>query len=253
VSRYFIHLSYFGKNFNGWQVQKNSERTVQQCVQEALSTVFQEPIEVVGCGRTDAGVHAKSYYAHFDSAKDNLHIEKKKWLNKLNKVISPDIAFYDLRKVKEDASARFEAVSRSYQYFIHAYKDPFLTELSWQMGIELDIAAMNEAAQILFEYRDFTSFSKVNTQTHTNNCEIFQACWGKKDNRLVFHISANRFLRNMVRAIVGTLLQVGEKKISIKEFREIIESKNRSNAGKSVPAHGLYLTEIVYPGEIFCE
>ena len=251
MNRYFIELSYFGKKFNGWQIQKNAANTVQQVVQESLSTVLQEQIEVVGCGRTDTGVHAKNYIAHFDTGKENLHTETRKWLHKLNQVTGSDIAFYDIRKVKNEVSARFDALSRTYNYFIHRKKDPFLADYSWQCGIELDIKAMNEAAACLMNYQDFTSFSKVNTQTFTNNCVIYKANWTEENNKLVFTISADRFLRNMVRAIVGTLVEVGEHKITVDRFKEIIESKNRSNAGKSVPAHGLYLVEIKYPENIY--
>lgn len=251
MSRYFLHLAYFGKNFNGWQVQKNSETTVQQVIQDALSTIFQEEIEIVGCGRTDTGVHAKSYYAHFDSEKKDLHAEKDKWLNKLNKLCSADVAFYDLVVVRQESSARFDAVSRAYEYHINKIKDPFVQDLSWHYAVNLDVKAMNSAAKILFEYEDFSCFSKSNTQTHTNNCKIFRAEWERNSDKLVFHISANRFLRNMVRAIVGTLVMVGEGKIDENEFRKIIESKSRSKAGKSVPAEGLFLAEIVYPKEIF--
>lgn len=251
MNRYFLELSYFGKNFNGWQIQKNAVNTVQQVVEESLSTVLQEKIEVVGCGRTDAGVHAKNYIAHFDSEKDDLHLETRKWLHKLNQITGRDITFHNIKKVKKEASARFEAHSRTYHYFIHKHKDPFLYDYSWLCKVDLDIKLMNEAASYLLQYEDFTSFSKVNTQTFTNNCTIHKAFWKEENDKLIFTISANRFLRNMVRAIVGTLVAVGEKKISIEQFKEIIESKNRSNAGKSVPAHGLYLVEIIYPEDIY--
>jgi tRNA pseudouridine38-40 synthase len=253
VSRYFLHLAYFGKNYNGWQVQKNSVHTVQQAVEEALEMILRGKIEVTGCGRTDTGVHASSFFAHFDTEKEGLHTEKEKWLRKFNRVISPDIVFYDIRKVKEEANARFDALTRSYRYCIHTRKNPFLQDHSTEITVPLDLDAMNEAAQVLFDYEDFTSFSKVHTQTHTNNCKIYKAEWHVKNDRLLFEITANRFLRNMVRAIVGTLLMVGEKKIGVKEFREIIESKNRGNAGKSVPARGLYLTEVNYPNELFID
>ncbi len=251
MNRYFLELSYFGKNFNGWQIQKNAVNTVQQVVEESLSTVLQEKIEVVGCGRTDAGVHAKNYIAHFDSEKDDLHLETRKWLHKLNQITGRDIAFHSIKKVKNEASARFEAHSRTYHYFIHKLKDPFLCDYSWLCKVDLDVKLMNEAASCLLQYEDFTSFSKVNTQTFTNNCTIHKAFWKEENDKLIFTISANRFLRNMVRAIVGTLVAVGEKKITIDQFKEIIESKNRSNAGKSVPAHGLYLVEIIYPEDIY--
>lgn len=251
MNRYFLQLSYFGKNFNGWQAQKNIASTVQEIIEKNLSIVLQEQIEIVGCGRTDAGVHAKDYFAHFDSAKSDLAINKYLWLNKLNRICPADIAFHDLIKVQEDASARFQAISRTYEYHIHKKKNVFLTEQSWLCAVDFDVNKMNEAAAYLLEVTDFTSFSKVNTQTHTNNCTVTIANWKQEGNRLVFTIKANRFLRNMVRAVVGTLLDVGEGKTSIDEFKQIVQSKNRSSAGKSVPAHGLYLTHIEYPETIF--
>lgn len=251
VTRYFLKLSYFGKNYNGWQVQKNTSATVQEHIQNNLSTILQEKIEIVGCGRTDTGVHAKQYYAHFDSGKDDLQQNKQHWLFKLNKISAADIAFHDLQKVNNTASARFDAISRTYEYYIHQHKNAFLIDYSWLCGIDFNLEKMNEAAAYLLEVEDFTSFSKVNTQAHTNNCKLYMAYWKKENDKLIFTIKANRFLRNMVRAIVGTLLDVGEEKINLEEFKSIVQSKNRNKAGKSVPAHGLYLTEIEYPNTIF--
>ena len=232
-------------------MQKNTAATVQEHIQNNLSTILQEKIEIVGCGRTDTGVHAKQYYAHFDTEKSDLQQNKQHWLFKLNKISSPDIAFHDLQKVHESASARFDALSRTYEYHIHQQKNVFLVDYSWLCSIDFNLEKMNEAASYLLNVEDFTSFSKVNTQTHTNNCKVFIAVWKKENDKLIFTIKANRFLRNMVRAIVGTLLDVGEGKTNLEEFKNIVQSKNRNNAGKSVPAHGLYLTEIEYPTTIF--
>jgi tRNA pseudouridine38-40 synthase len=251
VNRYFLQLSYLGKNYNGWQVQKNIPQTVQGNVQTYLSTILQEKIEVVGCGRTDTGVHAKQYFAHFDSEKSDLVINKIHWLYKLNKISAFDIAFHDIISVNENVSARFDAIGRTYEYHILKVKNVFSADLAWLCSVPFDIVKMNEAAAYLLEVKDFTSFSKVNTQAHTNNCDVSIAEWRQENDTLIFTIKANRFLRNMVRATVGTLLNVGEGKTSIAEFKQIVESKNRSNAGMSVPAHGLYLTEIEYPKSIF--
>jgi tRNA pseudouridine38-40 synthase len=251
VSRYFLQLSYFGKHFNGWQVQQNTKATIQGVVQENLSILLRQTTEVVGCGRTDTGVHAKSYFAHFDSEVQDLAKEKKQWLYKLNKISPPDIAFHELVKVNETASARFDALTRTYEYHIHQQKNVFLNDFSWYTNLQLNIEKMNEAAHLLLQFDDFTSFSKLHTQNKTNICKIKHAKWEKQNDNLVFTITANRFLRNMVRSIVGTLIDVGTEKISISQFIEIIEAKNRNKAGMSVPAHGLFLTDIHYPSTIF--
>jgi len=252
MPRYFIQLSYQGTNFNGWQIQDNTPHTIQQVVQEKLSMILSETIDIVGCGRTDTGVHAKDYYAHFDSIKDDLHLENTNYVYKLNKVLPYDIAIKKIYSVHDDANARFDAEFRSYDYFLHTYKNPFLTASSLLYYGDLDFNAMNEAAVHLLTVTDFTSFSKVNTQTKTNNCNLTFAQWIKlNESEYVFKITANRFLQNMVRAIVGTLLDVGKGKINMNEFKLIIESKNRSQAGMSVSGHALYLTEIHYPKSIF--
>lgn len=252
MPRYFIQLAYNGTNYNGWQAQDNTTETVQQILQEKMTMIIGEPIEVVGCGRTDAGVHAKAYYAHFDSAKTDLHLPGTNYMYKLNKVLPFQIAVSNIRLVKEEASARFDAQRRTYDYLVHRSKDPFLFDRSLYVFGEIDFDAMNEAAACLLETEDFTSFSKVNTQTHTNNCKVTFARWLKQnENEYVFRITANRFLRNMVRAIVGTLLEVGKGKMSLEEFKTIIQNKNRSDAGMSVPGHALYLTHIQYPETIF--
>lgn len=246
MSRYFIQLSYFGKHYHGWQVQENESCTIQQCLQDKLGMLLQENIEITGCGRTDTGVHAEDYYAHFDSAKEDLSSDGK-WLYRFNKILPEDIAIKKILEVKPTAHARFDAISRTYEYRIHQIKNAFINDFSLYHYGNLNIEEMNRAANLLLEVEDFTSFSKVNTQVKNNNCKVTEAVWLKTTNdKLIFKISANRFLRNMVRAIVGTLLEVGSGKLSFEEFKKIIESKNRSNAGFSVAAHGLYLTQVEY-------
>ncbi len=240
--RYFIELSYKGTQYHGWQIQPDAI-SVQEEIQKALQTILQEEIVIVGAGRTDAGVHARQMFAHFDSKKplNDLHVYK------LNSVLPNDIVIYKLSQEAEDAHARFDAVSRSYEYHIWLGRDPFLLETSWQLyQQELDIDLMNEAAKVLLEYTDFECFSKVKTDVHTFDCTVTHAEWKKEGQYLVFHISANRFLRNMVRAIVGTLIEVGQGKKTVSDFRKVIESKKRSKAGLSVPAQGLFLTEVKY-------
>jgi tRNA pseudouridine38-40 synthase len=252
MPRYFIKLAYNGFAYHGWQIQDNTAATVQEVIQNKLSLLLGTPTEIVGCGRTDTGVHAKTYYAHFDNPNTDLVSLEKNLVFKLNKVLPDDISIDEITRVKDNASARFDATSRTYDYLIHRHKNPFLTNASLYLFGQLNIDLMNEAAQTLLLYEDFTSFSKVNTQTFTNNCEITSAKFIKlNENEYVFKITANRFLRNMVRAIVGTLLEVGKNKITVDEFKKIIESKNRSHAGMSAPAHALYLSEITYPSTIF--
>lgn len=248
-TRYFIQLSYKGTNYHGWQIQPNAV-TVQELLIKAFSTILQEQIEITGAGRTDTGVHAINYIAHFDSNHNELD-QNNDFLYKINSFLPKDIVIHWIKKVNHDAHARFDAIKRTYKYYIHQEKDPFLIDTSYFYKHKLDMDLMNEAAKILFEYTDFTSFSKLHTDVKTNNCKIIKAEWIKKDHKIIFTITADRFLRNMVRAIVGTLMDVGRKKISLKEFKAIIENKNRSDAGVSVPAHGLFLTEIVYPDSIF--
>jgi tRNA pseudouridine38-40 synthase len=243
-NRYFIQLSYNGKAYHGWQIQENAI-TVQEIVNKSLSTVFREDINVLGAGRTDTGVHAEFYMAHFDISTE---ISGKNLIfNRLNKLLPHDIAVQDIFSVAPDSNARFDAVSRTYEYRICKVKNPFLEDFCWQYKIHLDTGKMNHAASLLFEFNDFTSFSKLGTQVATNNCRIMEAKWLESSNNLIFRIKADRFLRNMVRAIVGTLIDVGLSKLNAEEFCRIIESKNRSMAGFSVPAQGLFLTHIEYP------
>jgi tRNA pseudouridine38-40 synthase len=235
-----------GTAYHGWQVQPNSS-TVQEQINQAISTVLGEDINVVGAGRTDTGVHAKQMFAHFDSS---MSFDGKDLIYKLNSFLKNDISVLRVFEVDDSAHSRFDAFSRKYEYLIHVNKNPFLINKSWYFHRKLDVDLMNEASKLLLNYTDFTSFSKLHTQTKTNNCSVKMAVWEKVNDTLVFSIEADRFLRNMVRAIVGTLVTVGEKKISIEEFVEIIESKNRSKAGASVPAHGLYLVSVKYPKTI---
>ncbi|MBI9035978.1 MAG: tRNA pseudouridine(38-40) synthase TruA [Bacteroidales bacterium] len=249
-NRYFIHLSYNGKNFHGWQIQNNAH-TVQAELNKAFSLILREEIYTLGCGRTDTGVHARNFYAHFDTTKELSIKDRQNLTHKLNRYLRDDLVIYSIIPVHADSNTRFDATARTYKYYINQIKDPFATELSYFLHGEFDIHAANEACKILFEYEDFTCFSKSGTQTKTNNCKIKFAQWEKQGDSLLFTIKADRFLRNMVRAIVGTMIDIAQHKITLKEFRKIIEQKNRSNAGYSVPGHALFLEKIDYPEEIF--
>ncbi len=242
--RYFIELSYNGTAYHGWQIQPNSI-TVQQILDKALSTLFRQEVASLGCGRTDTGVHAAQFFAHFDLDKGMTDMEAK--IRNLNALLPWDIAAKRFITVQQNSHARFDALSRSYQYHIHFNKSPFKHNLSWFLRDIPDVESMKKAALILTEYTDFSCFSKSNTQVYTNNCNIKKAHLEWDGDSLKFYITADRFLRNMVRAIVGTLMEVGKGRIKPEQIREIIESKSRSKAGTSVPACGLYLTEVVYP------
>jgi tRNA pseudouridine38-40 synthase len=244
--RYFIELAYDGTNYHGWQSQHNA-LSVQEVLNKSLSTVLREPIETLGCGRTDTGVHATQFFAHFDVFDSSWFIDHANILRSINSVLPTDIAVKRIIPVHADAHARFDATSRSYEYHIHFDKDPFKNGYSWQLRDVPDLKLMNEGAAIIMQYIDFSCFSKSNTQVKTNNCKIKRAEWVKGDEEIVFKITADRFLRNMVRAIVGTLLMVGHKEILPEAIHDIIKSKNRGNAGTSVPACGLYLTGVQYP------
>ena len=243
MKRYLILLNYKGTNFHGWQIQPNAI-TIQEVIEKALSILLKEKTAIVGAGRTDAGVHAKNYVAHFDTTKELG--DKVKFLKNFNGIVGKEIAISKILEVEADFHSRFSAKSRTYKYYIHTSKNPFVDEFSYNLTWKPDIKKMNQACEILFTEQDFTSFSKTNTDTKTNICKIYNAKWSGGDEKLVFEIKANRFLRNMVRAIVGTLLDVGKGKISLPEFKNIIESKNRSRAGYSVPAKGLFLVDISY-------
>ena len=245
--RYFVYLSYKGTNYHGWQIQPNS-LTIQEVLNKSFSTLLRENTELTGAGRTDTGVHASYYVAHFDSSNEQLDNEKTVY--KLNSFLPKDIAISSIVRVKADAHARFDATSRSYEYHISTKKNPFEIEFAHSLYSNLDINKMNEAAHCLYEYSDFTSFSKLHTDNKTNICKITNANWQLEDGKLVFSISADRFLRNMVRSIVGTLLNIGSGKETVQGFRNIIEAQNRNKAGQSVPPQGLYLTDIKYPNRI---
>ena len=243
MSRFFIQLKYKGTNYHGWQVQPNAN-SVQAEINLALSTLLQKDIVVTGAGRTDTGVHATEFYAHFevDELLDLEHI-----CYKLNCILPKDISIVQLFKVRDDDHARFSAIERTYEYWITKTKNPFLVDGAYFFSQELNITKMNEAAQLLIQKADFSCFSKSNTDTFTNDCTITKAIWEEKNDLIIFTISADRFLRNMVRAVVGTLIEVGLEKIEPQEIINIIVSKDRNKAGTSVPAHGLYLTKINYP------
>ena len=245
-TRYFILLSYNGTGFCGWQYQPGVP-TIQETLNEKMTMLLREKIEVVGCGRTDSGVHARKFYAHFDSSIEGLETDEKV-IFRLNKILPPGIAVQQIFKMHlPNAHARFAAVSRSYEYHITNIKNPFGTQQSWEHHDILDFSKMNEGARILLDYDDFVAFSKTGGDNKTTFCKVTVSEWRKENNRLVYSISANRFLRNMVRAIVGTLVEVGKGKINPEEVHRVIQSKQRSQAGQSVPAQGLYLTDVKYP------
>jgi tRNA pseudouridine38-40 synthase len=277
--RYFIELSYDGTHYHGWQIQQNAV-SVQEVLNEKLSVILRQPIETTGCGRTDTGAHATEFFAHFDAEEES--IPHSPWttnkkqatagkatmdhrlstidhtpstmdskIRGLNSILPKDIAIKNIVPVAANAHARFDATLRSYEYHIHFNKDPFKNGYSWELRDRPDLELMNIAASIIMEYTDFGCFSKSNTQVKTNICKIKQARWEVLGDGIVFKISADRFLRNMVRAIVGTLIMVGKREIKPDAVRAIIESKNRSNAGTSVPACGLYLTEVLYRFKIY--
>jgi tRNA pseudouridine38-40 synthase len=246
--RYFIELAYDGTNYCGWQAQPNGV-SVQETLERALSTILRQETGVTGAGRTDAGVHARLMTAHFD-AETALNTEQT--ADKLNRLLPPDVSIRRIRPVQAEAHARFDAISRTYQYHLFMAKDPFGRLYQWRIHSQPDFQKMNEAAQILLTQEDFTSFSKLHTNVKTNNCRVTEAFWEQADeSSWVFTIKADRFLRNMVRAIVGTLLEVGRGKMSPEEFRSVILQRDRCKAGSSVPAQGLFLVGIEYPETLY--
>ena len=245
--RYFIELSYTGKAYHGWQRQPNGT-TVQQVLEHALSTLLRVPIKVMGAGRTDAGVHASKMFAHFDM---EASFDIKTLIFKINWFLPNDIAVHRIFEVKDKAHARFNALSRTYHYRISNIKNVFTHDFAYKIYLPLDVDKMNKACEILLEYRDFECFSKSNTDVKTYFCEIKEAYWVINDTELTFIITADRFLRNMVRAIVGTMVNIGLGKLEVDKLHDIIKSKNRSEAGFSVPPQGLYLMNIQYPNSIF--
>lgn len=247
MPRYFTELAYNGTPYNGWQIQPNAP-SVQQELNRAFSTLLRQEISLTGAGRTDTGVHAAFFVAHFDVPTSLQDISQT--IYKMNRLTDKSIAIYSIYPVQPEAHARFSALSRTYKYFINKFKNPFTEEYAIRTYPLPDLQKMNEACRILFEYTDFTSFSKLHTDTKTNNCKILKAEWTDTGEQLVFTIQADRFLRNMVRAIVGTMLEIGQRKISIAELKNIIESKDRCRAGNSVPGKALFLWDIKYPKEI---
>ena len=241
--RYFITLSFDGTAYHGWQIQPHSV-SVQEELQKALTTLLRMPVEVVGAGRTDTGVHARKMVSHFDI---NAELDCQQLVYKLNKLLPRDIAVQHVKQVSDDMHARFSAKSRTYHYYVHLGKNPFLRSYSWQLYGNPDFELMNRAAAVLMEYMDFTSFSKVNTDTKTNDCTITEAHWDRVgEGQWRFTITANRFLRNMVRAIVGTLMEVGRGRMTIEQLRQVIEAKDRCRAGDSVPGNALFLVDVKY-------
>lgn len=245
-NRYFLEISYDGTAYHGWQLQPNAI-TVQEVLNTALRTILREPIETIGAGRTDTGVHAKQLFVHLDSASSKLKDDPGKCVHALNALLPEDIAVRQIIQVNSEAHARFDATERSYEYHVHFTKNPFLVNRSWLMRDRPDLAKMNEAARQLLGKQDFSCFSKSNTQVFTNICDITRAEWQESDNGMVFHVTADRFLRNMVRAIVGTLMEIGTRGKPVSFIDEVLASGDRSRAGISVPAQGLYLSRIVYP------
>ena len=248
MHRFFLELAYNGTKYHGWQIQPNAI-SVQEVLNDCLSKILREAINVVGCGRTDTGVHASYFVAHFDC--ENEEIDEHFFCHKMNRILPKDIAVYSLVKVYGETHSRFSAFSRTYEYHLVDQKNPFLQGFAYQSHVPLDFDVMNKAAETLFAYIDFTSFSKLHTEVKTNNCKVTKAVWEFKNGKWIFTISADRFLRNMVRAIVGTLLEVGRGKMTIADFAKVIEAKDRGVAGTSAPAHALYLVNVGYPKELF--
>jgi len=248
MKRHFIELSFRGTNYHGWQRQPNAT-TVQHVLEETLRVLTGETIATTGAGRTDTGVHARNFTAHFDSDHP-LTGQPEVFKHKLNCILPPDIVVKDLYGVIPGAHARFGALSRTYEYVISTVRDPFNTEFSWYFHRSLDVDAMNQAASRLPEFSDFTSFSKLHTDVKTNQCHVMSAAWSTTEGKLVFRVQADRFLRNMVRALVGTLVDVGLGNIDLQGFYRILEARDRRKAGYSVPAHGLFLIDIAYPAHL---
>ena len=245
--RYFIDISYHGANYHGWQIQNNA-KTVQGVLNEALSTILRAEISTIGSGRTDTGVHAIMQMVHFDH---NQLIDTNHLVAKLNSLLPLDISANAIAQVKDEVSARFDAISRAYIYKIHQFKSPFKQGLSYHFNQDLDLTLMNQSCDLIKKWTDFEAMSKVKTEVNNFNCEIFEAFWEKQNDEIHFHVSANRFLRGMVRALVGTMFEVGLKRMSLEQFQTVLESRDRKKAGRSVPAHGLYLRDIIYPKEVY--
>lgn len=251
--RYFMRLAFNGTPFFGWQIQPK-DVSVQEVIENALTLLLMRPDEngqrqrvaITGCGRTDTGVHARDFTAHFDLEQELEEAQRLQLVNKLNSFLPKEIVIYSIVPVADDAHARFDALDRTYRYYVNIRKDAFNFPYAHRVFEKLDVNKMNEAALLLLKNEDFTSFSKVHTQVNNMRCHVTHAQWVERDGQLVFEITANRFLRNMVRAIVGTLLLVGKGKITVQDFQDIIEQKNRCKAGDSAPAHALFLEKVRY-------
>lgn len=249
MARFFIKLGYNGANYVGWQIQPNGI-SVQETLQKALSTILRDKVEVVGAGRTDAGVHAREMHAHFDWVEEPFQIDEL--LHKLNNFLPRDISLSSIQPVQPDAHARFSALSRTYSYHVSTIKDPFHYPFHYRLHYTPEIDLMNQLCGVLKEYEDFTSFSKLHTDVKTNNCHVMHAVWEPtEEGSYRFTIQADRFLRNMVRAIVGTLLEAGRGRLDERGFRRIIEARNRNVAGDSAPGHALFLEHVEYPDDIW--
>ena len=243
--RYFIHLAYNGANYCGWQTQPELP-TVQLTLEQALTTLLRHPTAIVGCGRTDTGVHASDFYAHFNATDE---VDTRQLTFKLNSFLPDDIAIYEIFAVRDNAHARFDATARTYQYHVSDRRLPFKQGLYSRIYYRPNLELMNQGADLLMEYEDFTSFAKLHTQVKTNICHLSLAQWEEHEDEWVFTIRSNRFLRNMVRSVTGTLLDVGRGKLSLDGLRQIIERKDRCAAGVSMPPQGLFLTRVEYPFE----
>ena len=243
--RYFIELAYNGGAYHGWQRQDGAI-SVQEVLETGLRYKMGQKGTLTGCGRTDSGVHARQFFAHFDHPREFQNQDLEAYTEALNRFLPKDIAIYRIFSVNDTAHARFDAQARTYKYFINQKKNPFTTNLGWDYHVDFNLEKMNAAAAILKTYTDFTSFAKLHTDVKTNNCAVSEAWWEQAGGQMVFTITADRFLRNMVRAVVGTLVQVGREKITIDDLHAIIQSKNRSKAGMSVPAAGLFLHTVAY-------
>lgn len=244
--RYFIFLSYHGANYHGWQQQHNAP-SVQETITHSLRLLLSAHVSLVGCGRTDTGVHAREFYAHFDLDKNMVPVDLDRLVYRLNRFLPGDITIHWICPAPADLHARFSAISRTYRYYLHTSKDPFLHDTSWFVHDIPDIHAMNQGASLLLGNDDFTSFSKLHSAAKTNICRLVHAAWEQEGHRMIFTVTADRFLRNMVRAMVGTLVGLGQGKIDLEGLAGIIEAKDRSDAGQSVPAHGLFLEKVIYP------
>ncbi|MEN7550243.1 tRNA pseudouridine(38-40) synthase TruA [Rapidithrix thailandica] len=247
--RYFAEIAYHGANYHGLQIQPNA-LSVQETLEDTFSKLLGEEVKLTASGRTDTGVHCRQQFVHFDVSKE---VATKHFLHRINSFLPNDIAVYSLRKVKEEAHARYHALSRKYEYHITKAKNPFLQGLAHRLLYAVDVNRMNQAAQLLSQYEDYEAFCKAHSSAKHCLCQINQAFWEESDTGLVFTVRANRFLRGMVRMLTGTLLAVGQGKLTVQQFSEIIESKNNRNAGALVPAHGLYLCEVVYPDDIWLD